>query len=815
MILGDFNIHIDNVSDPQSIRFLDLLDTMGLVNHVTIPTHVQGHTLDLIITRKSDDLHVHDVISTYYISDHSFVCASTSLTKPDIRYETITFRKLKNIDLASFKEDLIQSELCTNPADDLTQLVNQYDNNITDIMNQHAPEVTKTVKIMHRSPWFTQDLRDLKVQKRKLEYKWRSSKLDVDHKAFKVARNRFVSEVNHRKTAYYHNEIERCNGDQKQLYKLVNKMTRGHQERPLPEHNSKQELADNFGEFFKDKVDNIRVGIENVVSSKRISSAVNYENCSNPSASIFSSFKHLTPNEVKAIVMKCPSKHCILDPLPTHILKECIDVLLPSLTKMVNMSLENGRFPECWKCSIVIPLLKKSDLDRTLGNYRPVSNLKFVSKVVETAAIQQYRDYLCENDQLPGKNAAYRKHHSTETILTRVHSDILCNMDEQKVTILTLLDLSAAFDTVDYGILDNIFQHKFNITGHVADWFTSYLTERKQCIVIDGVKSQEFDLCCGVPQGSCAGPVTFLSYISSLYDVINSHAVDVGGYADDNQLYTAFKPSTDGLMQQTAIERMNQCVDAVRTWMLQHKLKINDGKTELIVIGGSKQLQKVKDCVITVGSSQIQPVTEVKNLGVLFDEHLNMKDHINSVCKKGFHQLYRLRQIRKYLDRKSVESLVHSFITCHIDYGNAMLFGLPESSIKKLQRLQNAAARLILLRSKRDSITDTLKELHWLPVRHRINFKLCLTVYKCLNGAGPEYLSQLLSFPSRTRILRSSNDPLLLEIPRMKTESFGKRSFKYAAPKTWNEVPYSIRSSDSIEIFKNRLKTFYFRLAFA
>jgi hypothetical protein len=166
---------------------------------------------------------------------------------------------------------------------------------------------------------------------------------------------------------------------------------------------------------------------------------------------------------------------------------------------------------------LVIPLIKKVDLDRTLNNYRPVSNLKFISKVVESAAIDQYRDYLFDNNQMPSRNAAYIKHHSTETILTRVHSDILCNMDQQQVTLLVLLDLSAAFDTIDHGILREIFEHKFKIGGNVNSWFNSYLSERKQCVSVGDVSSSEHALKYGVPQGSCAGAITFLSYISSLY----------------------------------------------------------------------------------------------------------------------------------------------------------------------------------------------------------------------------------------------------------------------------------------------------------
>ena len=816
LIMGDFNIHVDIASDPFSSRFLDLLDTMGLENNVNVPTHATGHTLDLIITRRSDDLKVHDIEATYYISDHSFICGFTCLEKPDINYSTITYRKLKCIDMASFKEDLQQSDFCVNPSEDLDNLVQQYHSNISEVLDAHAPEITKTFKVLSNSPWFTKELRDLKVQRRKLEYKWRASGLEDDHVAFKLARNKFVSEINLRKSAYYNNEVNKCSGDQKKLYNLVNKLTKGPQETPLPDHQSKQELADEFGEFFKNKVDKIRISIDNVMAAEGISSQTCYENCDNPSSSKMNCFDPLTPKEVSSTIMKCSSKYCRLDPAPTYIIKDCIDILLPSLTKIVNRSLANGKFPSCWKSSSVVPLLKKLDLDRTLKNYRPVSNLKFVSKVVESAAIQQYRDYLNENYQMPSRNAAYRKHNSTETILTRVHSDILCNMDDQKVTIMALLDLSAAFDTVDYAILNKIFQHKFNITNSVADWFNSYLTGRHQSIVIDGVTSREYKLSCGVPQGSCAGPVVFLSYISSLYNVIDRFEVNVGGYADDNQLYTAFKPSSDGKAEEGAIREINQCIGAVREWMLQHKLKINDGKTEIIVIGGAKQLHKVKDCVVTVGDSIIQSVKKVRNLGVIFDETLSMKDHINKVCQIGFHQIYRLKQIRNYFDRDSIENLVHSFVTCHIDYGNALMFGLPDITIAKLQRLQNAAARLIVQQSKYDthSITSILKDLHWLPVKFRIKYKICLLVYKCLNGYGLDYLRELLAFPPRVRTLRSSSDQLLLHVPRMKTETYGKRSFKYAAPTTWNEVPSDIRNIDSIETFKKRLKTHYFILAF-
>ena len=176
----------------------------------------------------------------------------------------------------------------------------------------------------------------------------------------------------------------------------------------------------------------------------------------------------------------------------------------------------------------------------------------------------------------------------------------------------------------------------------------------------------------------------------------------------------------------------------------------------------------------------------------MFDENLSMKDHVSNVCKKGFHQLYRLRQVRRYFNRNTFEILVHAFVTSHIDYGNAMLFGLPDVTIKKLQRLQHAAARLILNRSRKESATEMLKELHWLPVRYRVLYKLSLLVFKCMNNIEPAYLREFLISRKSPRTLRSAELSLLV-IPRIKTETFGKRAFEYAAPHTRISLPLHIR----------------------
>ena len=346
----------------------------------------------------------------------------------------------------------------------------------------------------------------------------------------------------------------------------------------------------------------------------------------------------------------------------------------------------------------------------------------------------------------------------------------------------------------------------------MLSWFQSYLQNRDQRIIINNTISNSHKLKYGVPQGSCAGPVIFLGYLSSLYDIIEKHlpSVQVGGYADDHQLYLSYKPG-DTTSESNAIAKLSACIADVRTWMLSHKLKINDTKTEFMILGTPQQLSKVSIESIAVGNSLITPVKSLKNLGVVFDSHLSMSEHVNQVCQKGYYQLRKIRQIRKYLDKQATEKLVHAFVTSNIDYCNSLLFGTNISVIDKLQKLQNAAARVILGARKYDHITPLLKELHWLPVSYRISFKIALLTYKCLNDRAPNYLSDLIKENKPGRKLRSS-DKLRLKIPLCRTK-IGSRAFTSAAPQIWNPIPESIKRQN-IENFKKQLKTHYFKQAF-
>ncbi|KAL9978241.1 hypothetical protein ACROYT_G015736 [Oculina patagonica] len=376
-------------------------------------------------------------------------------------------------------------------------------------------------------------------------------------------------------------------------------------------------------------------------------------------------------------------------------------------------------------------------------NLRPVSNLAYISKLTERAVFNQTYDHLVRSGLYPQLQSAYRQYHSTETALVKVANDILLNMNSQRVTLLVLLDLSAAFDTVDHKILLRCLTMSFGIRGKALAWFSSYLSRRSQRILFDGVTSDNFDLRFGVPQGSCLGPLLFVVYASKIFEIVQAHLPDAHCFADDTQLYLSFNPNspTD---QAEAVCTMERCISDLRKWMYQDKLKINDDKTEFLIIGSRQQLLKINDCTIRVGTTDIKPVSEVRNLGSWFDSNFSMSTHISKSCSAAFFWLHNIKRISKFLARDKLEMVLHAFVTSRIDYCNGLLYGLPDCEIAKLQRVQNAAARLLTSSCKYDHITPVLQELHWLPVRYRIHFKILLLTFKALNGMAPTYISDLI-----------------------------------------------------------------------
>jgi hypothetical protein len=437
-------------------------------------------------------------------------------------------------------------------------------------------------------------------------------------------------------------------------------------------------------------------------------------------------------------------------------------------------------------------------------NYRPVSNLSFISKVLEKVVDKQLKEYLFENNLSEPLQSAYRKYHSTETALVRVQNDIICAVGEQRVILLVLLDLSAAFDTVDHHLLLAILE-QLGIQATALQWFSSYLENRHQSVYIKGQKSDTKLLNSGVPQGSVLGPTLFTLYTASLGQLLRKYNMNYHLYADDTQVYITCRPQHID----SAISQIETCIASVKRWMSTHHLKLNDNKTEFLVISSKPLSKRFKPPLVHIGESVITPSTSAKNIGVIMNSCASMDDHISSICKSSFLYIRNIGKLKPYLDRASLETIIHAFITTKLDYCNSLFCGISKSQLSRLQRVQNTVARILTGFKKSDHITPILFSLHWLPVEERVKFKVLIMVHKVVFGSAPQYLKELLHIQSSGRTLRSSNQ-YLLSVPFTKSSLVQNCAFSVAGPRLWNSLPVQLRSTPSLPQFKKQLKTFLF-----
>ena len=378
------------------------------------------------------------------------------------------------------------------------------------------------------------------------------------------------------------------------------------------------------------------------------------------------------------------------------------------------------------------------------------------------------------------------------------------------MTLLGLLDLSAAFECVDHDILVRRLQSSFGINGSALAWISSFLDGRTQQVCYNGRLSIISFLLFGVPQGSVLGPLLYLLYTADPFGIIADCGLVGHSYADDTQVYV----SASAADASVAAQRLADCVERIDQWMGSNRLRLNQDKTQIIWIGTRQQLSKVNVTELTLSTAAVSLSSTVSDLGVLIDGQLNMSDHVASVCRSCNFQLRQLRQIKGSLTSDAIKTLVHAFISSRLDYCNSLLVGVSEDVLRKLQLIQNAAARLVTGTRKFDHISPVLRDLHWLPIRKRITYKVAMLVYKCLHGLASSYLSDFcrpVSTVSGRQHLRTAAAGVLF-VPRTKT-SVGSRSFSVSGPVTWNSLPTELRLLElSVASFANRLKSYLFNL---
>ena len=435
-----------------------------------------------------------------------------------------------------------------------------------------APEKESMKKDQKRIPRFNAEALTQKHIKRQMEACYFKSHTEEDKKAYQHARNVYLFKLNRTKHLYLNAAVEDTHGDQRKLFGLLDSLTKEPGGNSMPP-GSDASLAEGFAHFFFRIKLKLYANLFNPEDHLRVPFTFPNDLPKMPS------FEPVNLSDVRQLLYKAKPTTCLSDTIPTRLLKTQLEAFSPLITKLINLSLTSGTFPCIWKSAIVKPLLKKIGLKNIFKNYRPVSNLNFISKLLESVVLLQIQEHLYNLNLLPQYQNSYQANFLTETLLLKLIDDILKGMESQEVTAFVALDLSAAFDMVNYDLLLVILRSHFGIDHIPLLWIKSYLSNRSFKVQVGSALLEPVNVPYAVHQGRLLGPVLFICYIATLENVIQDTSTSLLGYADDHTVYNSLLPKDEHL----ALNNLSVVTDRIRNWMRQSFLKINDSKSEIVI----------------------------------------------------------------------------------------------------------------------------------------------------------------------------------------------------------------------------------------
>ena len=527
-IVGDFNIPKINQNSLVTSKFLDILSLFGLLQNVKSSTHINGNTLDLILS--STPLNSINFIDLPGISDHKQLNFSLPILfeKPLKSKITVTNRCFKNVNTSVLKSDISRllppiPELPTSPNSILDSISSAL-NSATDI---HAPLKTKTFtpRDNYNKKWFNSDCRQAKRKLRSLERQFRKNTSTENFLTYKLELQTYLATLNSSRIEYNHNFTHENKTNLKSIFNFANSLC-------SPQSNStiiSTLTADDFSDYFYNKIIKIRSNIPNTSPCTILPESI---------PSKLSSFRLTSEEEVCKIIKTSKKTNTPIETFPSKFYSELLPEFLPYLVVLFNSSFTSGSVPDSFKQAIVRPLIKKPNLDSNdPSNFRPISLLPFLSKVLERliyCRLTEHMNFIQLDEEF---QSGFKCLHSTETALLYVTDRLRIASDNDEICILITLDLSSAFDTVDPSTLLDILHDHLGISDVALDWFRSYLSNRSQTILFNNKYSNPKFNPYGVPQGSVDGPLLFRIYLIPLLILLKRLGLKFHIYADDTQIY--------------------------------------------------------------------------------------------------------------------------------------------------------------------------------------------------------------------------------------------------------------------------------------
>ena len=753
-IAGDFNIDLIKMEkEPKTKLYFDTITNAKFMPLITLPTRITSSTktlIDNILTNQfSSDIKSGNL--SVSISDHipQFVIFPLQHKNFLPKDHNIKIRDVKNIDQPNLMNELskinwyyTKETSSSNVNDDTSTFLNQ----VNSIIDKYAPlkKITNKEYKLRSKPWITKGiLKAIKIRDNifhRLSKEKNKSKKDNLSIKLKYYKNKIKQLLRTTKSDYYNKFFTDNIGNAKQLWKGINeiistKNKSAHQIncieakddiKSIKNLTDPKDIAGEFNVYFT----NIAADILKERKYKGNKLFTNYLKNMNPNTFL------ITPTDIKEveIILKSidPTKSVGPNSIPPKLLKQISPIISIPITNICNKSFSSGIYPNQFKTSKVIPIHKKDSKLKT-SNYRPISLLSNLNKVLEKLMFNRLFNFLDTFNCLYELQFGFREKHSTNHAILSITQKIQEAIFNDKPAIGVFVDFQKAFDTVNHKILLYKLSH-YGIRGTANKWFTSYLTDRKQFVSINGTNSAEANINHGVPQGSVLGPLLFLIYINDLHQCIkNSNTFH---FADDtNLLYIPDKK----IRNRNLNRRLNIDLKSLNHWLLANKISLNSTKTELIYF--RKKNKIIPHLNIKLNGVKLQPSHAIKYLGLTFDEHLTFNNHINILNAKLKRSNNLIALSRHYVPLNLLKQIYFGQFQSHLMYG-CQVWGSKIKPSSQTFVLQKKALRLISFKNKRAHSDPLFKEHGIMKLNDLITTNNVTFVHNTLNGKVPTHFKE-------------------------------------------------------------------------
>jgi hypothetical protein len=806
ILLGDFNINLLDMEAPATKflfdSFIEPFSLTQLIEQPTRITNTSSTLIDLILVNKPQNVLFSGTCDAPGISDHSFTYLVYSLKKEKFKPYTITRRDFKNIDIIKFNEEVEfmpwENVMCVS---DINSKVTILENLINSVMDKHAPFKTFTITKKGSTPWINDNIRKLMDARDNKKFQFNETGDHNFFEEYKVLRNKVTSMRRTEQTNMFQEHINNNVDNTKEFYKAA---VRFNVIPPKNEFSHVHFPANQLNDAF---VSNNNATIDENLIDDRIRELYT----DNPPCLHKFQFEPTTETEVNKIVHSLKTNSCGVDNINSKILKLLINRISPIITHIINISFEQNIFPERWKAAIIKPI-PKIPFPLNEMDYRPISLLCTLSKIIEKIANKQICQYLAQHSLLDPYQSAYKSNHSCATAHLKITEDILDGIDDSEVALLVLLDFSKAFDTVNHKLL----LEKLSILGfqeNAVNWLKSYLSDRKQRVKTDNDLSDWKSIINGVPQGSILGPLLFTILVSD----IRRHIYDGSyqAYADDLQTLYTCKPSNVGSM----IPKVNSDLDRIAKYCKKSGLKINESKCFYMFIGSRQSINTINQTPyepLKINDTPIKRVSHARNLGLTYDEILSWRKHVNICIAKAMANFINIARYKKFLSMKAKKTLCESLVLSQFNFCDSVYLNIDFYLIKKIQRIQNICIRFIFNIKKKDKCdyNDLRQKLDWLDMLSRRICHSLTILFKILKYKQPVYLSDMFTLNSEinNRLTRTYEGNIW--IGNAHYSVIHRKAFRIYISRVWNSLPTEAKLCNTVNTFKNHIKQLFMSNSF-